>query len=484
MRADTAGEISGLEGEEFDISKGEAYDASAIKAYKDDGTELKATEATFTVDPQTADIAGDYTAIARVSVPANYSIGGGAIADFTVKRRSSTPRPSTCRDLQRPELRLHERRRLRNQIHRVRPSSPSSAVSCEGKALAAGTDYTVSYANEANGDAVDSMVDSGAYTVTIALANGYVFADSSTTLSSASTSPAAHAYRRHRPSCQGRQGPALHRLRHRASFEGSYVDMLSQPQKVTLDPSWYTVSSLYYTDQALEAKVRQRPSSRSAATPPSSPRPTSCVNYTWNADVEEVEFKVVENAYFDDVASDAWYADEVAKAKALEDVDGMGNNLSSPRAEMTPRPVRPGALQHGARARGRRRARHLSDPVLRRRVHGLVRQGRLLGGRGRRRERRLDTEFEPEGKITREQIATMLYRYASNGAEADLSVLDQFADAESVSDWAKEAMAWAVEEGHMNGRGGDGLQPQGNATRAEVAALSVRVQPERYTDPA
>ena len=36
----------------------------------------------------------------------------------------------------------------------------------------------------------------------------------------------------------------------------------------------------------------------------------------------------------------------------------------------------------------------------------------------------------------------------------------------------------------MNGRGGDGLQPQGNATRAEVAALSVRVQPERYTDPA
>ena len=94
-----------------------------------------------------------------------------------------------------------------------------------------------------------------------------------------------------------------------------------------------------------------------------------------------------------------------------------------------------------------------------------------------------DTEFEPEGKITREQIATMLYRYAGNGAQADLAVLDQFADAESVSGWAETAMAWAVEEGHMNGRGGDGLQPQGNATRAEVAALSVRVQPERYTDP-
>ena len=39
-------------------------------------------------------------------------------------------------------------------------------------------------------------------------------------------------------------------------------------------------------------------------------------------------------------------------------------------------------------------------------------------------------------------------------------------------------MAWAVEEGHMNGKGADDLQPQATATRAEIATLAVRVQPE------
>ncbi len=88
------------------------------------------------------------------------------------------------------------------------------------------------------------------------------------------------------------------------------------------------------------------------------------------------------------------------------------------------------------------------------------------------------TSFDPEGKITREQIATMLYRYADNGATADQAVLDQFVDGDEVSEWAAKEMAWAVEHGYMNGRGNNDLQPQGTATRAEIAALAVRVQPE------
>ena len=94
-----------------------------------------------------------------------------------------------------------------------------------------------------------------------------------------------------------------------------------------------------------------------------------------------------------------------------------------------------------------------------------------------------ETTFDPEGSITREQIATMLYRYAANGAEADASALDTFVDGGQVSDWAETAMAWAVENGHMNGKGANDLQPQATATRAEVAALSVRVQPEPVVKP-
>ena len=89
-----------------------------------------------------------------------------------------------------------------------------------------------------------------------------------------------------------------------------------------------------------------------------------------------------------------------------------------------------------------------------------------------------ETTFDPEGKISREQIATMLWRYAGNGATADQAVLDAFVDGDEVSEWAADEMAWAVEHGYMNGRGNNDLQPQGTATRAEIAALAVRVQPE------
>ena len=77
----------------------------------------------------------------------------------------------------------------------------------------------------------------------------------------------------------------------------------------------------------------------------------------------------------------------------------------------------------------------------------------------------------------------MLYRYAGNGAEADASALDEFVDGGDVCDWAETAVAWAVENGYMQGKGANDLQPHATATRAEVAALSVRVQPEPIGDP-
>ena len=82
----------------------------------------------------------------------------------------------------------------------------------------------------------------------------------------------------------------------------------------------------------------------------------------------------------------------------------------------------------------------------------------------------------PNGTITREQLAAMLYRYAvSKGmvkgpATADLNV---FADANSVSSYAVEAMQWAVSTGLIGGMDGK-LNPQGSATRAQVATMLMR----------
>ena len=81
-----------------------------------------------------------------------------------------------------------------------------------------------------------------------------------------------------------------------------------------------------------------------------------------------------------------------------------------------------------------------------------------------------------DGKITREQLATMLYRYAQSRGLVKADVqgdLSAFTDSESVSPYAVEAMRWAVGAGIVNGMDGS-LVPQGEATRAQMATMLMR----------
>ena len=88
-------------------------------------------------------------------------------------------------------------------------------------------------------------------------------------------------------------------------------------------------------------------------------------------------------------------------------------------------------------------------------------------------------KFDPEGNVTREQMAAILYRYANScrldtGKRGDFSA---FPDAASVSDWATDALSWTLAEGIINGTGEAGgifLNPEGNATRAQVAVIFMR----------
>lgn len=82
------------------------------------------------------------------------------------------------------------------------------------------------------------------------------------------------------------------------------------------------------------------------------------------------------------------------------------------------------------------------------------------------------TSFSPDAKVTREQLAAILYRYAQyRKLDTDASAkLNSFTDADSVSAYASEALGWAVSEGLINGASGK-LMPKGDATRAQVAAI-------------
>ena len=82
-------------------------------------------------------------------------------------------------------------------------------------------------------------------------------------------------------------------------------------------------------------------------------------------------------------------------------------------------------------------------------------------------------KFGPDDPITREQLAAIFYRYADYKGY-DLTVkgnLDTFKDADKITDYAKTAMQWAVGSGLMKGKSGNLLDPQGTATRAEIAAM-------------
>ena len=85
------------------------------------------------------------------------------------------------------------------------------------------------------------------------------------------------------------------------------------------------------------------------------------------------------------------------------------------------------------------------------------------------------TTFSPDSQVTREQLATILYRYAQE-KQYDVSGrndLSAFADAARVSAYAKEAMQWAVDAGLISGIG-DNLVPQNGANRAQVATMLMR----------
>ena len=93
----------------------------------------------------------------------------------------------------------------------------------------------------------------------------------------------------------------------------------------------------------------------------------------------------------------------------------------------------------------------------------------IVGGYG-------DGTFGPNDPITREQMASILYRYADyKGLDVSARAsLDAFSDADSVSPWASDVMSWSVSEGIISGMTEDTLAPQGTATRAQVAAMFQR----------
>lgn len=85
-------------------------------------------------------------------------------------------------------------------------------------------------------------------------------------------------------------------------------------------------------------------------------------------------------------------------------------------------------------------------------------------------------QFQPDGLLTREQLAAILYRYsqAMELSAARRGDLSQFSDQDAISSYAREPMSWAVGVGLLSGMGDGTVAPTGQATRAQVAAILAR----------
>ena len=85
-----------------------------------------------------------------------------------------------------------------------------------------------------------------------------------------------------------------------------------------------------------------------------------------------------------------------------------------------------------------------------------------------------ETEFAPDDKITREQIATIMFRYAQYKGTAPTgawAIRMDYADLSEISDWAQEAVMYGKLSGMMQGKDNNMFAPKDHTTRAEAAAI-------------
>lgn len=178
----------------------------------------------------------------------------------------------------------------------------------------------------------------------------------------------------------------------------------------------------------------------------------------------------VSESGFTDVAADAWYAEAVAYCRENGLMSGTSERTFSPNT-MTSRAMLVTILYRQAGSPSLENEdlgypfsdvpgdSWYADGVYWARLEGVV-----SGYDGNR--------FGPNDPVTREQLATILWRDA--GSPATESEQQPFADQAAIASYAVEAVAWARENGIVNGRDGNRFDPDGQATRAETATILYR----------
>lgn len=176
---------------------------------------------------------------------------------------------------------------------------------------------------------------------------------------------------------------------------------------------------------------------------------------------------------FSDVPKSFWGYESIERAAQLGYVNGVGGGKFEPNRQLT----RAEFVTMLHRMAGKDAAGSAAaftdvpaDAWYRDAVNWAAEKG-YVNGTG-------ENSFNPDGKITRQEVVTILFRYSGSqsGAETMFTATydSQFTDSGAIAPWAKSAMYWAIYNGVVNGTSQTTVSPTATATRAEVAAIFVR----------
>ena len=484
----------------IDLAKGESFDPSAVtlEGKNADGSYFEyATTITVTKDGEVVtdySEPGTYSVRVDIDVPDDLEYAGSKTFDLVVLGRRYSAQPNAWATIGGKDAKDAHVEYTGKAVTPVVTAKDGSATLTEGE------DYTVVY-KDADGEVVTEMVEPGVYTATVdfgqanyydhgvakdvediefsfeitkaeiesAKADKDVYDVETGTVAptftawtnkdlkglSVAIDPATAGATYHKVKENAKGEPLYQWVKDAATGTWSYELQLEAGD---LGASDLTESGWYVADLVVPADDAH-----------------------FYGDVTSEPFQISEYATFSDVDAGSWYADAVYNANDLGYMTGIkGTDLFMPLADIS----RAELSKVFFNMAGQSEEEGVYFPSAFADVDGWAWYAQPVAWAS---EAGIVTGYDadtfgPMDKASREQVAVMLYRYAKAQGK-DVSVKDAdaalaaYKDGDQVSDWAKTAMAWAVENG-IFGVDTDELWANQNIQRAAVASIAVRFQPE------